>query len=58
MGIFKERQQQGTVVVLLTPLLGPGATAGAGPHTPVRLATLSSCLAESASIGPGPFANA
>lgn len=42
-------------VMLLAPLLGPKATTGAGPHTPVRLATHLQLFAESATATPAPL---
>ncbi|MEU5431431.1 hypothetical protein AB0H73_38315 [Streptomyces olivoreticuli] len=41
-------------VMLLAPLLGPKATTGADPHTPVRLATHLQLIAESAAAEPAP----
>ncbi|MFF4534135.1 hypothetical protein ACFY1P_33300 [Streptomyces sp. NPDC001407] len=48
-------RDMGTAVMLLAPSLGPKATAGAGPHTPVRLATHLQLFAESAGAGPAPL---
>ncbi|MFI9311496.1 hypothetical protein [Streptomyces triculaminicus] len=42
-------------VMLLAPLLGPKAATGAGPHTPVRLATHLQLFAESAAAEPAPL---
>ncbi|MFI9311320.1 hypothetical protein [Streptomyces triculaminicus] len=42
-------------VMLLAPLLGPKAAAGAGPHTPVRLATHLQLFAESATAAAAPL---
>ncbi|MFI0915569.1 hypothetical protein [Streptomyces abikoensis] len=44
-------------VMLLAPLLGLKATAGADPHTPVRLATHLQLFAESAAAEPAPLYN-
>ncbi|MEU5053729.1 hypothetical protein [Streptomyces sp. NPDC021096] len=41
-------------VMLLAPFLGPRTTAGANPHTPVRLATHLQLAAESAGVEPAP----
>lgn len=41
--------------MLLAPFLRPRTTAGADPHTPVRLATHLQLFAESAAAEPAPL---